>query len=326
MLEATNSLLAEKEKDLEKHKSEMSSLQSEKAQVKQYRLLLDNLEREKKQLEAKVVEMQKSVSQSQANANNDGKPRLPISSLQGTFPLSDKESSTLSVTRMFCEFVSDPNHHRLVEEKEFTQGQIDFLNSVIVDLHGKNDDLKARIEILEMGISPADANDMHLVRCADPITPSIRKCWYSSLTVTATCTLMPQSLLYEVDLHISHSLLTSFDVVKLRSRDWVVAIDLLQAAFITALFSGNNLKLELCSAFSMDGIKPRMVAPRLFCDICDVFDIHDTEDCPRQASSDSPPLRQNGKSAKTKAEPRPYCEICEVFGHDTANCDDAETF
>nr|CAD7605058.1 unnamed protein product [Timema genevievae] len=202
MLEATNSLLAEKEKDLEKHKSEMSSLQSEKAQVKQYRLLLDNLEREKKQLEAKVVEMQKSVSQSQANANND-----------------------------------DPNHHRLVEEKEFTQGQIDFLNSVIVDLHGKNDDLKARIEILEMGISPADANDMHL-----------------------------------------------------------------------------------------DGIKPRMVAPRLFCDICDVFDIHDTEDCPRQASSDSPPLRQNGKSTKTKAEPRPYCEICEVFGHDTANCDDAETF
>nr|CAD7453456.1 unnamed protein product [Timema tahoe] len=239
MLEATNSLLAEKEKDLEKHKSEvgetgddrrergqsvrdmaacasegrekglgsymcvaqvmldhqMSSLQSEKAQVKQYRLLLDNLEREKKQLEAKVVEMQKSVSQSQANANND-----------------------------------DPNHHRLVEEKEFTQGQIDFLNSVIVDLHGKNDDLKARIEILEMGISPADANDMHL-----------------------------------------------------------------------------------------DGIKPRMVAPRLFCDICDVFDIHDTEDCPRQASSDSPPLRQNGKSAKTKAEPRPYCEICEaILSHSTS--------
>ena len=58
--------------------------------------------------------------------------------------------------------ISDPTHQKLVEEKELAQGQIDFLNSVIVDLQRKNDDLKARVEILETGISPADADELNL--------------------------------------------------------------------------------------------------------------------------------------------------------------------
>lgn len=81
-----------------------------------------------------------------------------------------------------------------------------------------------------------------------------------------------------------------------------------------------------------------------------MFDLHDTEDCPTQAmdSEDTPPP----KSSKSKKPPveRPYCETCEskfpkksfrrvtkkffvkkivfvsVFGHDTADCDDGETF
>jgi CAP-Gly domain-containing linker protein 1 len=56
----------------------------------------------------------------------------------------------------------DPTHHKLVEEKEFAQSQIGFLNSVIVDLQRKNEDLKARVEILEIGISPADADELNL--------------------------------------------------------------------------------------------------------------------------------------------------------------------
>ena len=32
----------------------------------------------------------------------------------------------------------------------------------------------------------------------------------------------------------------------------------------------------------LNGIDTNRVAPRLFCDICDEFDIHDTEDCPTQ--------------------------------------------
>ncbi|GFS02320.1 CAP-Gly domain-containing linker protein 1 [Elysia marginata] len=63
--------------------------------------------------------------------------------------------------------------------------------------------------------------------------------------------------------------------------------------------------------------------PRLFCDICDMFDLHDTEDCPKQAMSSSPePTRYHGDARQARA----YCEICEVFGHWTTDCDDEQTF
>lgn len=52
---------------------QISSLLSEKAQAKQYKTLLEGLQHEKKQLETKVREMQKTVAQSQVNANSDGK-------------------------------------------------------------------------------------------------------------------------------------------------------------------------------------------------------------------------------------------------------------
>ncbi|KAK6625059.1 hypothetical protein RUM43_005350 [Polyplax serrata] len=128
------------------------------------------------------------------------------------------------------------NSNDQLEERDFEKGQVDFLNSVIVDMQKKNDALKARIEILEMGYSPEDVEE-----------------------------------------------------------------------------------------FNLHNINARSVAPRLFCDICDRFDLHDTEDCPTQASQEEQPPP---KSSKTKVPPpeRPYCEICEVFGHDTADCDDGETF
>ena len=51
--------------------------------------------------------------------------------------------------------------------------------------------------------------------------------------------------------------------------------------------------------------------PRLFCDICDVFDEHDTDDCPLQAASDSPPhSMHHGKRAPGGSD-RPYCDNCE---------------
>lgn len=53
--------------------------------------------------------------------------------------------------------------------------------------------------------------------------------------------------------------------------------------------------------------------PRLFCDICDVFDQHDTDDCPMQAMpSDSPPhSAHHGIKAPGGGSNRPYCENCE---------------
>jgi len=57
-------------------------------------------------------------------------------------------------------------------------------------------------------------------------------------------------------------------------------------------------------------VPTRKVAPRLFCDICDMFDLHDTDDCPVQASSSSPmpaPVDHQPSHLST----RPYCDICE---------------
>ncbi|XP_068748455.1 CAP-Gly domain-containing linker protein 1-like isoform X2 [Montipora capricornis] len=63
---------------------------------------------------------------------------------------------------------------------------------------------------------------------------------------------------------------------------------------------------------------------RLFCDICDVFDAHDTEDCPTQSSHilESQGTQHHGN----RNEERPYCDTCEMFGHWTQECDDEETF
>lgn len=52
----------------------------------------------------------------------------------------------------------------------------------------------------------------------------------------------------------------------------------------------------------------RRAAPRAFCDICDVFDQHETEDCPLQEMSDSPPPTQYHGD---RNQVRPYCDICE---------------
>ena len=47
---------------------------------------------------------------------------------------------------------------------------------------------------------------------------------------------------------------------------------------------------------------------RAFCDICDVFDLHETEDCPLQSNEDD---GGGSKNHGTRGQERPYCEICE---------------
>ena len=51
-------------------------------------------------------------------------------------------------------------------------------------------------------------------------------------------------------------------------------------------------------------------APRLFCDICDVFDAHDTEDCPTQ-SMGNPNNDHGSVQHYERGEERPYCDDCE---------------
>ncbi|XP_043271719.1 CAP-Gly domain-containing linker protein 1 [Venturia canescens] len=125
---------------------------------------------------------------------------------------------------------------KLLDDNEAYKGQIDFLNSVIVDMQRKNETLTCKIEVLEMGVPANEADD------------------YSRTTLSK-----------------------------------------------------------------------RATAPRMFCDICDQFDLHETEDCSRQAQDYEQP-EEPKKSPKKLPIERPYCESCECFGHDTSECDNSETY
>uniref|UniRef100_A0A914CX66 CAP-Gly domain-containing protein n=1 Tax=Acrobeloides nanus TaxID=290746 RepID=A0A914CX66_9BILA len=77
---------------------------------------------------------------------------------------------------------------------------------------------------------------------------------------------------------------------------------------------------------------------RSYCDICEEFDLHETEDCPKQSSDYNEmnehtttmpglnggssvvitPSKSTGK--KVKPPPRAYCDHCEEFGHDISEC------
>ncbi|XP_029294704.1 CAP-Gly domain-containing linker protein 1 isoform X5 [Cottoperca gobio] len=119
------------------------------------------------------------------------------------------------------------------------------------------------------------------------------------------------------------------------------AIEFLNSVIVDLQRKNKELKekLEKMAAASLNGNNPneldnydghdqepakKKLPPRLFCDICDCFDLHDTEDCPTQMQMpDSPPhTTYHG----TKGEDRSYCNICEVFGHWTDSCNDDQTF
>jgi len=55
----------------------------------------------------------------------------------------------------------------------------------------------------------------------------------------------------------------------------------------------------------------RELAPRLFCDICDIFDAHDTEDCPTQSMLEAEAAGHGADHKYERGESRPYCEDCE---------------
>ncbi|KJH41393.1 hypothetical protein DICVIV_12629 [Dictyocaulus viviparus] len=72
------------------------------------------------------------------------------------------------------------------------------------------------------------------------------------------------------------------------------------------------------------GTAPREKKPRKYCDICEVFDQHESEDCPNQEVYD---VSNPHKFRKHPIEEREYCDHCEgdtffisVFGHDTFAC------
>ncbi|XP_076843315.1 CAP-Gly domain-containing linker protein 1 isoform X4 [Brachyhypopomus gauderio] len=206
-IQKNSALILEKDRELETLRSEVSALHEHKASVQ---TSVKCLETDKLQLQERLCVLERNLSAAQA-------------AHPGHTPLG---SSALDQTR---------------EETETAESQIEFLNSVIVDLQRKNEDLKAKLE--NMAVAALNGNTTN-----------------------------------EMD---------------------------------------NNDSL----AEAKTKKKP---PPRLFCDICDCFDLHDTEDCPTQEQTpESPPhTTYHG----TPNEERPYCDICEMFGHWTECCNDDQTF
>ncbi|XP_077273312.1 cytoplasmic linker protein 190 isoform X7 [Temnothorax americanus] len=189
------------------------------AKVEETRLLdeLSRLEKENKQITAKWTEAMNQLKLSHENLKN---------TYDGT---GDTKQHIVA---------KDIDVAKLQEENDTAKSQIDFLNSVIVDMQRKNESLLCKIEVLEMGVPANEAED-----------------------------------------------------------------------------------------YTRSTLDKRTAAPRMFCDICDQFDLHETEDCPRQAQDFTETIEKAvPKTPKKQSVERPYCENCEMFGHDTRDCDDAETF
>ncbi|XP_059141289.1 CAP-Gly domain-containing linker protein 1-like isoform X2 [Physella acuta] len=197
-------------KEVDKHSTKVSELGSE---MKTLQASEGLLKKEKTTLEKTIKQLQSDLQQTQHS-------------------LAEAQSKAASNASMIS---GDEVYQHLKDEADSAKGQVDFLNSVIVELQNKNQELQHRLSVME------DSGIHTNGEFTEPLeTPS-------------------------------------------RSR----------------------------------------APPRLFCDICDVFDLHETEDCPKQAMSHSPePTRHHGDPKS----PRPYCEICEAFGHWTDQCDDEQMF
>ncbi|KAI1279524.1 CAP-Gly domain-containing linker protein 1 [Halotydeus destructor] len=191
------------------------------------------LEEEKRSLVGKIQELETAINGNQQQIR-------AMSSVSSTTKTSIAVSSRNTSTSINSSTTVAASSQ---EDREQYESQIEFLNSVIVDMQKKNDELRSKVQVLEeMGDMSAEFNEA---------TENILK-------------------------------------------------------------SARN------------GLGRR--APRLFCDICDTFDLHDTEDCPRQSGQMLEDTNGHSQHNGGRVSDRSYCASCEVFGHWTRDCDDNQSF
>ncbi|XP_009693810.1 PREDICTED: CAP-Gly domain-containing linker protein 1 isoform X1 [Cariama cristata] len=208
-ISVTSALITQKDEELEKLRNEITVLRGENASAKTLQSVVKSLESDKLKLEEKVKNLEQKLKE-----NNE---------------------QPLTVTSSSGDIAANLLQDEIAKEK---QHEIDFLNSVIVDLQRRNEELNLKIQ---------------------------RMC--------------------------------------------------------EAALNGNEEEINNYDSEEESLSKKK---PRLFCDICGCFDLHDTEDCPTQAQMlEEPP---HSAYHGSRREERPYCDTCEMFGHWTADCNDDETF
>ncbi|XP_067293813.1 CAP-Gly domain-containing linker protein 1 isoform X2 [Pseudorasbora parva] len=262
-LQTQSALISEKDKELDslrnEFKKECDSLNSQLKKIKMREsTLTKETEKEKAALQQSLQTQSALISEKDKELNslrneiaglrdttqtlqsNLKSHKSENTQLQERLKALERSPADVQITSKEDDASDDSASKTLREAKENAEHQVQFLNTVIVDLQRKNEDLKSKLE--KMAEAALNGNG-------------------------AT----------EMDTHNSHD----------------------------------------------EPIKKKP-PPRLFCDICDCFDLHDTEDCPTQDQMlDSPPHTTYHGSPNDE---RPYCDICEVFGHWTDSCNDDQTF
>ncbi|XP_033747589.1 LOW QUALITY PROTEIN: CAP-Gly domain-containing linker protein 1-like [Pecten maximus] len=205
-LDNSSQLLQQKSEEVETYQKQIANLKNENSSLEVYRSSVSALEEERLELRNVVKSLEQAVKDAKAEAKAASEAKNAV---------AQAKANSVAVT-------GDALTAKLQEEKAAVEGQVDFLNSVIVDLQKKNSELKIRLEAMEVG----------------------------------------------------------------------------------AVTNGN-------SNDSMEVTPKAKAPPRLFCDICDVFDEHDTDDCPMQAMDyeEPPPSQHHGD----RKHMRSYCDICEEF-------------
>ncbi|EYC39014.1 hypothetical protein Y032_0681g1484 [Ancylostoma ceylanicum] len=81
-----------------------------------------------------------------------------------------------------------------------------------------------------------------------------------------------------------------------------------EAALLEKIAALNSLPAEAITADAHRlSFGHREEKPRMYCDICEEFDQHETEDCPKQVSEEE----AQPVTKKTPPPPREYCDYCE---------------
>ncbi|KAK6746226.1 hypothetical protein RB195_012380 [Necator americanus] len=87
-----------------------------------------------------------------------------------------------------------------------------------------------------------------------------------------------------------------------------------EAALLEKIAELNNLPADTITAESKRlSFGHREEKPRMYCDICEEFDKHETEDCPKQVSE----AEVHPVTKKAPPPPREYCDYCEATNNES---------
>jgi CAP-Gly domain-containing linker protein 1 len=144
------STLAEREKELLKLHEEMAVLQQKTSDSSRLLSAYTSLEKEKRNLEEKIVELQVAAARSNS-----------ADTQTGTYSFNNE-----TLCRTLCHKLSinvrldaDSRVQELKRDYEMSQREINFLNSVIVDMQKKVDDMKIQLEVSQATLYGQNVNE-----------------------------------------------------------------------------------------------------------------------------------------------------------------------